>query len=68
MTAIARAAASEPEPLQCLRRELEALYRTGLTQTCGHAEVGQYLDLLAADIELNAQGLETWLDASCRRG
>jgi glyoxylase-like metal-dependent hydrolase (beta-lactamase superfamily II) len=68
MTAIARAAAAQPEPAQYLRQELEALYRTGLTQAYGHAEVREYLDLLAGDIELNAQGLESWLRARHRPG
>jgi glyoxylase-like metal-dependent hydrolase (beta-lactamase superfamily II) len=63
MTAIALAAASQSEPAQYLRHELEGLYRTGLAQAYGHAEVREYLDLLAGDIELNAQGLETWVCA-----
>jgi glyoxylase-like metal-dependent hydrolase (beta-lactamase superfamily II) len=67
MTAIALAAGSQPEPAQYLRHELEALYRTGLAQACGHTEVREYLDLLAGDIELNAQGLESWLLARHRQ-
>jgi glyoxylase-like metal-dependent hydrolase (beta-lactamase superfamily II) len=63
MTAIALAAASQPEPAQYLRHELEGLYRSGLAQAYGHAEVREYLDLLAGDIELNAQGLEAWVCA-----
>jgi glyoxylase-like metal-dependent hydrolase (beta-lactamase superfamily II) len=63
MTSIALTAASQPEPAPYLRRELGVLYRTGLAQAVGHAQVGKYLDLLAGDIELNAQGLEAWLRA-----
>jgi glyoxylase-like metal-dependent hydrolase (beta-lactamase superfamily II) len=63
MTGIALAAASQPEPTQYLRHELEGLYQTGLAQAYGHSEVRDYLDLLAGDIELNAQGLESWLRA-----
>jgi glyoxylase-like metal-dependent hydrolase (beta-lactamase superfamily II) len=68
MTAIALAAASQAEPAPYLRHELESLYRTGLAHACGHVEVGEYLGLLAGDVELNAQGLEAWLLARHRPG
>jgi glyoxylase-like metal-dependent hydrolase (beta-lactamase superfamily II) len=67
MIAIALRSASHSEPAQYVRHELEALYRTGLAQACGHTEVREYLDLLAGDIELNAQGLESWLLARHRQ-
>jgi len=68
MTAMALAAVSQSEPALYLRHELEGLYRTGLAQAYGHAQVREYLDLLAGDIELNAQGLEAWLLARQRAG
>lgn len=62
MVAIAEAARDSTDRHERLKRELESLY---LDRAEAHGCVlsrTKMADLLAADIELNAQGLEIWLD------
>jgi hypothetical protein len=49
-----------------LCRELTALYRRRLSEH-GFADVDAAMQWLAMDVEINAQGLASWLDRTSRR-
>jgi hypothetical protein len=62
MVAIARAHAGDPQRHTCITADLANLY-TSRARAHGCAlSAGQVHELLAMDIELNAKGLEAWLD------
>ena len=62
MVAIAESAAGQPERHAFLKQKLAELYiDRALTHGCVMGRE-QMLELLSSDIELNAQGLEIWLD------
>jgi glyoxylase-like metal-dependent hydrolase (beta-lactamase superfamily II) len=63
MVEIAQGAATRADRASHLRQALEALYRQGLIEAGAPAPIEESLRLLATDIELNAQGLEVWLDS-----
>jgi glyoxylase-like metal-dependent hydrolase (beta-lactamase superfamily II) len=65
MVAIGRRCAAAPQRHEVLKRELAALYGASLTRH-GVERRPQALDLLALDIELNAQGMACWLDRESR--
>jgi glyoxylase-like metal-dependent hydrolase (beta-lactamase superfamily II) len=62
MVAIGRAAAAGPARHELLKRELGALYLARLRAHGCTLPEPRLLELLAVDIELNAQGLAVWLD------
>lgn len=67
MVALAQAAPAGTARHDWLTAELGALYR-GHLRACGSPLSDAEMDrLLAVDVELNAQGLEVWLDRSARR-
>lgn len=61
MVATARQHRAAPQRHAVLTHELSALYRASLAAH-GVEQVSRQLDLLAMDIDLNAQGLGVWLD------
>jgi hypothetical protein len=65
MAAIGRRCAGVPQRHAVLKRELAALYADGLARH-GIEPIPAALDLLALDIELNAQGIGIWLDREAR--
>ena len=65
MVAIGRRCAAAPQRHEVLKRELAVLYGASLTRH-GVERIPQALDLLALDIELNAQGIACWLDRESR--
>jgi hypothetical protein len=65
MVAVGRRCAHAPQRHERLKAELTALYATCLGEH-GAATTPASLDLLAIDIELNAQGLGVWLDREAR--
>lgn len=64
MVAIAERCRSLPDRHATLVRELAALYGASLAE---HGIQHDKLDLLAMDIELNAQGLGIWLDRDAKK-
>jgi glyoxylase-like metal-dependent hydrolase (beta-lactamase superfamily II) len=65
MVAIGNAHRHSPDRHATLKRELAALYRNSLVEH-GVEPSPAALDLLALDIELNAQGMGIWLDRSSK--
>jgi glyoxylase-like metal-dependent hydrolase (beta-lactamase superfamily II) len=65
MVAIGRRCAHAADRHQRLKAELEALYARSL-DAHGHSVTPAMLELLAPDIELNAQGMGVWLDREAR--
>jgi glyoxylase-like metal-dependent hydrolase (beta-lactamase superfamily II) len=65
MVAIGNAHRRSPDRHVTLKRELAALYRTSLVEH-GVEPSPASLDLLALDIELNAQGMGIWLDKTAK--
>jgi hypothetical protein len=65
MVAIGNAHRHSPDRHATLKRELAALYRNSLVEH-GVEPSPAALDLLALDIELNAQGMGIWLDKSSK--
>jgi glyoxylase-like metal-dependent hydrolase (beta-lactamase superfamily II) len=65
MVAVGRRCANAPQRHERLKAELTALFAACLTEH-GHTTTPDLLDLLAVDIELNAQGLAVWLDREAR--
>lgn len=63
MVQIARAPVPASERATVLRRELSRLYVEQAAAAGLSLDTAELLDLLATDIELNAQGLEVWLAA-----
>jgi len=65
MVAIGRAQRAGPQRHEAIKRDLAVLYRAELT---AHAvePTPAALELLALDIELNAQGMGIWLDRTAR--
>lgn len=65
MVAIGRHCAAAPERHEVLKHELAALYGASLARH-GVLRLPEALELLALDIELNAQGMACWLDREGR--
>jgi glyoxylase-like metal-dependent hydrolase (beta-lactamase superfamily II) len=65
MVAIGRRCAQEPQRHERLKQALAALYASSLNAH-GLQTTPAVLDLLALDIELNAQGLAVWLDREAK--
>jgi glyoxylase-like metal-dependent hydrolase (beta-lactamase superfamily II) len=65
MVAIGRRCALGPQRHEHLKRELSALNATSLADH-GLKTTPALLDLLALDVELNAQGLAVWLDREAK--
>jgi glyoxylase-like metal-dependent hydrolase (beta-lactamase superfamily II) len=65
MVAIGRAHAAAPQRHERFKRELARLYGTSLARH-GVDDIPAALELLALDIELNAQGMACWLDRESR--
>ncbi len=65
MVAVGQRCAHAPQRHQRLQQELTALFATCLAEH-GLAATPERLDLLAVDIELNAQGLAVWLDREAK--
>ncbi len=65
MVAVGQRCARAPQRHQRLQQELTALFATCLAEH-GLAATPERLDLLAVDIELNAQGLAVWLDREAK--
>jgi glyoxylase-like metal-dependent hydrolase (beta-lactamase superfamily II) len=65
VVAIGREGRDAPDRHAHFKRELAALYRESLAAH-GVADTAKAIDLLAGDIELNAQGLGVWLDRTPR--
>ena len=66
MAAIGRAAPTGEGRHAALKRELAALYLRRLHEHGCALDAARLLELLAIDIELNAQGLAAWLDRAER--
>jgi glyoxylase-like metal-dependent hydrolase (beta-lactamase superfamily II) len=66
MVAIGRAAPAGAGRHAALKRELAALYLQRLGEHGCALDAARLLELLAIDIELNAQGLAAWLDRAER--
>jgi glyoxylase-like metal-dependent hydrolase (beta-lactamase superfamily II) len=66
MVAIGRAAPAGTGRHAALKRELAALYLQRLGEHGCALDAARLLELLAIDIELNAQGLAAWLDRAER--
>jgi glyoxylase-like metal-dependent hydrolase (beta-lactamase superfamily II) len=66
MVAIGRAAPAGAGRHAALKRELAALYLQRLGEHGRALDAARLLELLAIDIELNAQGLAAWLDRAER--
>ena len=64
MVALGRALARAPDRHAALKRGLERHYLERVRQHGCTMSDGAALDLLAMDIELNAQGMGIWLDKS----
>ena len=65
MVAVGRRCAHAPQRHERLKAELTALYATCLADH-GLKTTPELLDLLALDVELNAQGLAVWLDREAK--
>ena len=65
MVELGRRCANAPQRHERLQQELTALYATCLADH-GLTATPERLDLLALDIELNAQGLAVWLDREAK--
>jgi glyoxylase-like metal-dependent hydrolase (beta-lactamase superfamily II) len=65
MVAVGRRCQHAPQRHERLKAELTALFSTCLTER-GLAATPELLELLAVDIELNAQGLAVWLDREAK--
>jgi glyoxylase-like metal-dependent hydrolase (beta-lactamase superfamily II) len=65
MVAIGRRNAREPQRHERLKQALSALYATSLADH-GLTTTPALLDLLALDIELNAQGMAAWLEREAK--
>jgi glyoxylase-like metal-dependent hydrolase (beta-lactamase superfamily II) len=61
MVRIALASQGVPDTPSRLREQLTALYLDALSACGSTVPTGQAVEVLAGDIELNAQGLEVWL-------
>ena len=61
MVALALAAAHAPDRHERLKRELGALYLRSCASTACVLPESRIAELLALDIELNAQGIAIWL-------
>jgi glyoxylase-like metal-dependent hydrolase (beta-lactamase superfamily II) len=66
MVALGRAAAARPDRDAALRDGLRELYVQRLRRHGCTLDEARSLELLAMDIELNAQGMGIWLDRSAR--
>ncbi|HEX4481752.1 MAG TPA: MBL fold metallo-hydrolase [Rudaea sp.] len=66
MVEIARTHAHEPDRHDRIKDALGALYVGRAMAHGSHLSSGDMRELLAMDIELNAQGLEIWLDRSAK--
>jgi len=65
MVAIGRRCANLPQRHERLKEELEALYAASLAEH-GLQVTPALLELLALDVELNAQGMAAWLDREAK--
>jgi glyoxylase-like metal-dependent hydrolase (beta-lactamase superfamily II) len=65
MAAIGARCAPAPDRHERLKRELAALYAASLAEH-GFADAARARELLALDIELNAQGMGVWLDREAK--
>jgi glyoxylase-like metal-dependent hydrolase (beta-lactamase superfamily II) len=68
MVALARPLAAAPDRQARLEAALGALYRDRLRALGSPLDDARIAELLAMDIELNAQGLGVWLDREARAG
>ncbi len=65
MVAIGRRCASEAQRHERLKQDLSLLYAASLAEH-GVTVTPALLDLLALDLELNAQGIGVWLDREAK--